>query len=535
MTPRSLTALLCGGALLLGAGILTAPAAPAAPAAPSAAPSDPARLRAFPLENPVDPTKPLVRLRWTAPATGAAPTSYRVYVDDVLFETTSLTRSNVSTLTLGQRYTFRVTAVNAEGESAGVTVERNAIIAPSMPLDVQVVPDQRSLHVSWQPPIKNGGVPIRRYIVEASSMRPGPPPECVSTSPTSCTISGLTNGMYYDVTVIADNGGWPWLQGQGSAPALGIPNARPSGPRNFRVISAGSTTVSLGWSIPQNTGPSPILGYTISVFNNEGVLRPEYPQVNVGPGVRSYRLTGLTPGLPYQFGVQAYTALNAGAMTVNALHNPLGLPAAPSVVDIAGVGNTTVSLTWEPPDPDGGVAPSHYRITAIPQGTNPPGVLTQEIVCPVKATNDAPDFECAEQYLWMNLVNGITYSFTVAAKNKFGWGPTSTYPAFATPEGTPPPPLISAATITSPTSITLSWDPSVTRGGEDVGEVTYTVTLDGDPVCRDISGTTCVLSGLVQGQDYEVEVMAINEVFGGGELSTSSLIVNTNPVQGVLP
>jgi len=198
------------------------------------------------------------------------------------------------------------------------------------------------------------------------------------------------------------------------------------------------------------------------------------------------------------------------------------------------VGNNTVNLEWEDGDPSGGLESTYYRLTATP--INPPaGVLAEEIVCPVKASQDAPDFECAGTYLWMRLVNGVTYSFTVAAKNKFGWGPTSDYPAFATPEGPPPPPLVSAATITSPTSITLTWDPSSTSGGVEVGAVTYTVTLDDQPVCRDITVTTCTLTGLVEGQDYTVKVMAINEVFGGDQFSTSEIIVNTNPIQVVTP
>jgi len=135
----------------------------------------------------------------------------------------------------------------------------------------------------------------------------------------------------------------------------------------------------------------------------------------------------------------------------------------------------------------------------------------------------------------MRLVNGATYSFTVAAKNKFGWGPTSNYPAFATPEGPPPPPLVDSVAITSPTSVVVTWLPSVTSGGPDVGAVTYTVTVDGAPVCRDIATTSCTIVGLTPSQDYEVKVMAVNEVFGGDEFSTSQIIVNTNPIQGGTP
>ena len=515
------------------------------------APAAPTNLLALPLENPIDPSQPLVRLRWTPPKDQAGVTGYRVYVDGTLLETVravtcpvispqNLLRwcANVTNLQVGQVYTFSVAAVSKGGESKRISVKRMAVIAPTEPLNVQVVPDDTSLYVSWDPPLNTGGGTIRRYVVRTNSFRPALQPRCVPITATSCKVSGLLNGFHYDVTVEARNSAGFLLPSPESLPAIGIPNARPSGPRDLRIVSAGSTTATLAWQVPQHVGPEPILGYTVSIFNNEGYWfpnqRPEYPQVSVGPDVRRYRITGLKPGLEYQFAVQAYTRLSPGAMTVNVMHNPLGLPGKPALVEVTGIGNTTVNLAWEDADPNGGIEPTHYRLTATP--VNPPaGVLAEEIVCPVKASQEAPDFECAGEYLWMRLVNGVTYSFTVAAKNKFGWGPTSNYPAFATPEGPPPPPLVDSVTVLSPTSIALAWRPSVTEGGPDVGAVTYTVTLNGTPVCRDIATTTCTLVNLVSGQDYDVKVMAINEVFGGDEFSTSSIIVNTNPIQGGTP
>jgi len=530
-------------AALLALGVVT-PAQAAAPAAPTG-------LRAVPDENPIDPSSPLIRLRWTPPADDADVTGYRVYVDGELRETTRKVKcpagtpvrqgewcANITNLVKGVIYSFSVTALSAAGESKPVVVQRMAVVAPTEPLNLQVVPDNTALTVSWDPPLDTGGGSIRNYLVRTSSFQPGPQPACAPITATSCKVSGLLNGVHYDVTVEARNSGGARLAGPESIPAIGIPNARPSGPQNFRLVAAGSTTATLAWEAPEHVGNQPILGYTISIFNNEGYWfpnqKPEYPQISVGADVRRYRLTGLRPGLPYQFAVQAYTKLSPGAMTVNVLHNPLGLPGKPALVDIVGVGNTTVNLEWEDADPNGGVEPTHYRLIATPVDA-PAGVFTEEIVCPVKASQDAPDFECAATYLWMRLVNGVTYSFTVAAKNKFGWGPTSDYPAFATPEGPPPPALVSAATIVSPTSIVLTWDPSVTAGGPDVGAVTYTVTLEGSPVCRDIAETTCTLVGLTPNEDYAVKIMAINEVFGGDEFSTSTIIVNTNPIQGGTP
>ncbi|MFM9136319.1 MAG: fibronectin type III domain-containing protein [bacterium] len=512
--------------------------APAQPALAAAAPGVPVGLRAIPLENAVDPTKPLMQLRWQPPADGGAPTAYRVYVDYELVETTirctinprrPLCRANVMDLVPGQVYAFEVAAVNEAGAGKVASARREAVMLPSEPLDVRVVPDNARLYVSWDAPLDTGGGAIRSYFVRVNSPIPGPPPQCVSTGATSCTVSGLINAYAYDVTVEARNSGYPFLQGPESVPAVGIPGGRPSGPRNVRLVSAGSSSATIAWDAPQFPGPEPILGYTLFLHEGQG-FQPAYPQVTVGASVRQYRLTGLTAGLTYTFAVQAYTASFAGGMTVHSQHTPLGIPRAPERVDITGTGNTTVQLAWEDASPSGGLEATHYRLTATPVAPVPAGVMAQELVCPVKASQDAPDFECAGTYLWMNLVNGVRYSFTVAAKNKFGWGPTSTYPASAMPEGTPPPPLLSS-TIDSPTQITLTWEPSVTAGGPDVGDVTYTVTLNDDPVCRDISATTCVLPGLTPGQDYDAKVMAVNEVFGGDALSTSALIVNTQPIQ----
>jgi len=522
----------------------TAPAQAEPPAAP-------AKLTAIPEENPIDPNQPLIRLRWTPPADTADVTGYGVYVDGQLLEKVRVRTcpaptpqrrvewcANVTNLVIGQIYTFGVSSLSRAGESKKVTTKRMAVIAPTEPLNVQVVPDQQSLYVSWDPPLNTGGGDIRSYLVRTSSALPGPQPPCERITTTSCKIEGLLNGYHYDVTVEARNSAGAFLPSPESLPAIGIPNARPSGPREFRVVSAGSTSATLAWEPPQHVGSEPVVGYTISIFNNEGYWfpnqRPEYPQISVGADVRRYRITGLKPGLAYQFAVNAYTRLAPGAMTVNTLHNPLGLPGKPALVEITGTGNTTVNLAWEDADPNGGIEPTHYRLTATPVGA-PAGVLVEELVCPVKATQDAPDFECGGEYLWMRLINGVTYSFTVAAKNKFGWGPTSNYPASATPEGPPPPPLVDSVTIASQTSVVVAWSPSVTAGGPDVGNVTYTATLDGTPVCRDIDTTTCTITGLTYGEDYEVKVTAINEVFGGDDFSTSQIIVNTNPIQGGTP
>jgi len=163
-----------------------------APPAQAAVPGAPTGLRAIPEENPIDPGQPLIRLRWVAPEkVGDGITGYRVYVDGELRETTrpvtcpapTPTRqgrwcANVSNLVIGRTYTFEVTALSKAGESKPISVKRMAVVAPSEPLNVQVVPDNESLTVSWDPPLSTGGGTIRSYVVRTTSFRPGTQPPC---------------------------------------------------------------------------------------------------------------------------------------------------------------------------------------------------------------------------------------------------------------------------------------------------------------------------------------------------------------------
>ena len=92
---------------------------------------------------------PQLDLSWDPPTSGDPPTAYKVYMDGVLVESTTATDSYVTQLTKGQRYSFSVTAVNANGESAPVVLSAVAQVQPSAPLNVQAVPGDETLDVYW--------------------------------------------------------------------------------------------------------------------------------------------------------------------------------------------------------------------------------------------------------------------------------------------------------------------------------------------------------------------------------------------------
>ena len=73
--------------------------------------------------------------------------------------------------------------------------------SPYAPRITRVLGESHSIKVTWSTPPQHPGLPTRSYGALAVG-GPGQPRAC-STTLTSCTISGLTSGDYYTITVYA--------------------------------------------------------------------------------------------------------------------------------------------------------------------------------------------------------------------------------------------------------------------------------------------------------------------------------------------
>jgi len=97
-------------------------------------------------------------------------------------------------------------AVSPDGSSVWVTnlgagTVSRIIFPPQAPSNVSATPGDAKATISWSAPTNTGGSPITGYSATAS---PGGK-SCTTTTATSCTISGLTNGTTYSVSVTASN------------------------------------------------------------------------------------------------------------------------------------------------------------------------------------------------------------------------------------------------------------------------------------------------------------------------------------------
>ncbi len=147
-----------------------------------------------------------VTVSWTAPGDdgGSEPTGYMVTSDPEArtCTTAGATSCTVSGLTNGVGYTFTVTATNAIGTSAASDPSATYVPAgtPATPTGVNGAAGNGQVTVSWTAPSDNGR-PITGYTVTSD-------PEartCTTAGATSCTVSGLANGVGYTFTVTATN------------------------------------------------------------------------------------------------------------------------------------------------------------------------------------------------------------------------------------------------------------------------------------------------------------------------------------------
>ena len=458
---------------------------------PESAVSNSATPRAKP-NTPAAPTSTAgdgqITVSWVAPGDGGSPIlSYTVTEVDLPEITCTVIAPALSCvlpeLTNGVEYSFKVLAKNAIGDS-----DYSAASNPVAPIGVPDAPSiaevryaSGSMTVSWSEPILDGGSPITGYVVTAN-----PGGKTCITDQLECTVTGLTNGTEYTLTVQARN-----KIGLGAASEPSEPMApwgAPNAPTGIKAV-AGEGEAEVSWTAPTNTD-----------FDTTSYVATSTPggfECDV-TGDTACTVTGLDNGVAYTFTVVATNFSGSSkASAASAAVTPRTSPDAPQQV-VPRVVSTGIEVSWIAPEFDGGAKVSFYTATAQPGDLT---CVTSNTACVIKG-----------------LTLGIDYTITVTASNVVGTSVDSNEIDPVTFGAVPGKPN-SVFAIAGPGEMTVSWAAPANTGGSAI-EYYVAESTPGGFLCV-VEGQSCVVTGLTNGTKYTFTVRAANE-FGESDNSIAS-------------
>lgn len=444
---------------------------------------------------------------WVAPADtgGSAIIDYTVELVDVVATTvvqtdtvTGLT-ATFSGLDASTNYQVRVSARNAVGSGpnglgSGATAAPPAV-APGAFTVTATAATSTSANVGWT---EATGNPVPTY--SASISPAGPTVGAVNQAARTVSVTGMTPGVEYTITVTAANGEAP-----NSTASATVTTGTAPGAFTATATELTTTSASVAWTAASGD-PAPT--YSASVA-------PAGPTVGVvNQAARTVGVTGMTPGVAYTITITANNGVAPNSSDADTI--TLSLPAAAPggfTVTATEASATSANFSWT--DPGGNPAPS-YAVVADPVG---PTVTTSGRSA--TATGMTP---------------GVSYTFTVTATNASGSTNAAASIAVDSPPGAPS--NVAAEILLNPVRVKVSWQNSTAAATAITGyRITPTnggaastvIEIETDDV--ETSGTTIsyVIPTTLDGGAYTFAVAAVNADGTGASTSSASVSVPTSP------
>ncbi|KAI4826045.1 hypothetical protein KUCAC02_021701 [Chaenocephalus aceratus] len=257
---------------------------------------------------------------------------------------------------------YEVTLTNSTGTtSAEISV--NVFERPGPPSDLsldEVSADFMSL--SWQPPHYTGGCQISNYVVEKRDTGSTIWQTVSATvARSSIKISRLNQGAEYQFRIAAENRYGKSQFVESEHVVAQYPFKPPSPATNLHVVSASKSVMVVAWSNPESDGGSPIIGYHIECKDHSSIL---WTKLNRNPvSENQFKVTSVEEGLIYEFRVCAENMAGVGP------YSKASEPAAardqcdpPNNLSVTNITNSSVSLSWEKPEYDGGAKITGYIV-----------------------------------------------------------------------------------------------------------------------------------------------------------------------------
>jgi titin len=418
------------------------------------------------------------------------------------------TRGSPKTVSITSASTFSISDANGNQRlsllgAPATTLVTLAGYAPSAPSSVSAAAAAAQALVTWVAPADFGGDPAVTYTVQRTSAVS--PTEAdwvtlagaeISISATSATVISLTNGNSYQFRVRATNafGVGAWSTASSSVVPFDVASAP--------IISAtaGSNKIDLNITALSNNG-STITAYQYSI--NGGAT-----WVAFGSTAASQTISSLVNGTTYTVRVRAINAAGAGPAVTSSPLTPLGQASAPTISAITAL-NASAVISFAEPTDNGGAPITNYKyslndgaFTALsPAATTSPITIS-------------------------GLSNGETYSIKLLAVSGALDGLASNTMT-VTPMTTPSAPTsLTATSANSSASISFT---SGANGGAAITAYQYSIDSGASWVSANTTSSPVLVTGLTNGNSYDILVRAVNAVGAGASATINSVAVGTRP------
>ncbi len=412
-------------------------------------------------------------------------------------------------VTNGESYHYAVIAANEQGEGPmSTTVSATPRGPPGPPDGLSATPGDGQVSLEWTAPEEDGGLPIWGYtVLRGISEAHMVPIEDLGPMETSFIDGGLINGrtVYYVVRAHNAKG-----NGTHSHPVEVTPLGPPGPPKGLKA-DAGDGTISLSWLRPDEDGGADIINYHIYRGTSADDL---ILLANISEAFQTYWDDQVIPGTTYHYAVSTVTAVYEGPLCAVTSAIPMGPPETPTDLEVI-AGDREVTITWTPPDTDGGSPITGYVVL---RGDTPDAL--REHAYPPAGTS----------YLDTGVINGRTYHYAVAAVNGLGTGePTEPIPATPSRPKTVPSEVSILYTQPQDGKVTLSWGAPSDDGGTPVTGYIILRGIASDALERlgevGPDATTYTDEAVKGGTTYFYSVVPVNEVGEGGQVQAREVRV----------
>jgi uncharacterized repeat protein (TIGR02543 family) len=419
------------------------------------------------------------------------------------------TSCSISPLDNGTAYTFSATAFNgvARSDSSTASASVTPATVPDAPTNISATSSSSgSTTVNFSAPASNGAA-ITGYTVTSS---PGGITCTAPANATSCSVSGLTDGVAYTFTAVATNaiGNSSASGTSASVTSAGAPSAPTS---VTATVANGSSVITVSGA---SANGSPITSYTVQAYDGTGAAIAGKTCTITSPAT-TCSVSGLTNGSEYTFTATATNGVGTSAESAPSMTTtPAGAPSAPTGVSVtSGTGKVTVA--WTAPAANGAPITSYTA-----QAYNDSGTAVAGATCTISAPSTTCD-------VTTNLVAGTAYTFKVNATNAAGTGSASTASSSAAINAAPSAPRNVTATASNGAA-TVSWDAPLDERGSAVTGYTVTAYTSGNIVAGSCTATapteTCSVTGLTNGDLYTFKVTATNGIGTSVQSSASTAV-----------